>query len=177
MHSGSWGSVVLLSSTPTPNSSPYPPCSGQQSLPIALGEGFAEIYTRHIEISLFRSCLIPPPPQTTCLTCWKIGEHLTTTRKWNSPLLFRRMHKWGCPYAWICSCSVSPTLCDPLLTIARQDPLSMGFSRQEYRSGLHCPSPGALPNLGIEHGSLKHLLHWQVGSLPLVPPGKSPDFP
>ena len=29
-------------------------------------------------------------------------------------------------------------------------PLSMGFSRQEYCSGLPCPPPGDLPNLGIE---------------------------
>jgi len=29
----------------------------------------------------------------------------------------------------------------------------MGFSRQEYRSGLPCPSPGGLPNSGIEPGS------------------------
>ena len=35
-------------------------------------------------------------------------------------------------------------------TIARQDPLSMGFSRQEYRSGLPFPSPGDFPNPGIE---------------------------
>ena len=34
-----------------------------------------------------------------------------------------------------------PTLCDPG-TVARQAPLSMGFSRQEYWSGLPCPSPG-----------------------------------
>ena len=35
-------------------------------------------------------------------------------------------------------------------TIAYQDPLSMGFSRQEYWSGLPFPSPGDLPNPGIE---------------------------
>ena len=39
-------------------------------------------------------------------------------------------------------------------TIARQAPLSMGFSRQEYRSGLPFPSPGDLPNPGIERMSL-----------------------
>ena len=33
-----------------------------------------------------------------------------------------------------------------LLTIALQAPLSMGFSRQEYWSGLPCPSPGNPPN-------------------------------
>ena len=31
-----------------------------------------------------------------------------------------------------------------------QAPLSMGFSRQEYWSGLPCPPPGALPNSGIK---------------------------
>ena len=34
--------------------------------------------------------------------------------------------------------------------MARQGPLSMGFSRQEYWSGLPCPPPGDLPNPGIE---------------------------
>ena len=41
-----------------------------------------------------------------------------------------------------------------LWTVARQAPLSMGFSRQEYWSGLSCPPPGDLPNLGIEPASL-----------------------
>ena len=58
-----------------------------------------------------------------------------------------------------------------LCTIAHQAPLSMGFSRQEYWSGLPCPPPGDLPDPGIEHVSLS-LLHWQVGSLPPAPPGK-----
>ena len=35
-------------------------------------------------------------------------------------------------------------------TTAHQAPLSMGFSRQEYWSGLSCPPPGDLPNLGIK---------------------------
>ena len=35
-------------------------------------------------------------------------------------------------------------------TVAYQTPLSMGFSRQEYWSGLPFPSPGDLPDLGIE---------------------------
>ena len=37
--------------------------------------------------------------------------------------------------------------------VAHQAPLSMGFSRQEYWSGLPFPSPGDLPNPGIEPGS------------------------
>ena len=35
-------------------------------------------------------------------------------------------------------------------TVAHQSPLSMEFSRQEYGSGLPFPSPGDLPNPGIE---------------------------
>ena len=38
-------------------------------------------------------------------------------------------------------------------TIACQGPLSMGFSRQEYWSRLPVPSPGDLPDPGIEPGS------------------------
>ena len=38
-------------------------------------------------------------------------------------------------------------------TIAHQAPLFMEFSRQGYRSGLPCPSPGVLPHPGIEPGS------------------------
>ena len=61
------------------------------------------------------------------------------------------------------------TLCDPMgWTIARQAPLSMGFSRQEYWSGLHALPPGDLPNPGIEPRSPK----LQVDSLPSEPPGK-----
>ena len=47
-------------------------------------------------------------------------------------------------------------------TVACQAPLSMRFSRQEYRSGLPFPSPGDLPDPGIEPGS--PIL--QVDSLP-----------
>ena len=41
------------------------------------------------------------------------------------------------------------TLCNPW-TVARQAPLSMRFSRQEYWSGLPFPSPGVLPNQWIQ---------------------------
>ena len=39
-------------------------------------------------------------------------------------------------------------------TVAHQAPLFMGFSRQEYWSGLPCPPPGDLPNPGTEPASL-----------------------
>ena len=56
-------------------------------------------------------------------------------------------------------------------TIACQAPLSMGFSRQEYWSALHALLQGIFPTQG-SNPCLLHLLHWQVGSLPQVPPGK-----
>ena len=40
-------------------------------------------------------------------------------------------------------------------TIAHQAPLSIGFSRQEYWSGLPCPPPGDLPDPGTEPTTLK----------------------
>ena len=63
-------------------------------------------------------------------------------------------------------------LCATLWTAAHQVPLSMEFSRQESWSGFSCPPPGDLPEPGIEPMSLMSNLHWQTGSLPLLPPGK-----
>ena len=54
-------------------------------------------------------------------------------------------------------------------TMAYQVPPSMGLSRQEYWSGLPFPSPGDLPNGGIELGSPT----LQADTLPSEPPGKS----
>ena len=48
-------------------------------------------------------------------------------------------------------------------TIAHQAPLSKGFSRQEYWSGLPCPPPEDLPNPGIEPVSLTSTcISWRV---------------
>ena len=63
-----------------------------------------------------------------------------------------------------------PTLSIPW-TVASWAPLSMGFSRQEYWSGLPFPSPGDLLDPGIKPASLKSAA-LAGGSLPLAPPGK-----
>ena len=55
-----------------------------------------------------------------------------------------------------------------LWTLGCQAPLTMGFSRQEYRSGLPFPSSGDLPNPGIEPRSPA----LQAGSLPTESTGK-----
>ena len=53
-------------------------------------------------------------------------------------------------------------------TVAYQAPPSMGFSRQEYWNGLPFPSPGDLPDPGIESGSPA----FQADTLTSEPPGK-----
>ena len=54
----------------------------------------------------------------------------------------------------MCTCSIMSEVSDSfenLWTVASQAPLSMGFSKQEYWSGLPCPPTGDLPDPGIEH--------------------------
>ena len=55
-----------------------------------------------------------------------------------------------------------------LWSVAHQAPLSKGFSRQEYWSGLQFPSPGDLPNPGIE----RRFPTLQADALISEPPGK-----
>ena len=55
-------------------------------------------------------------------------------------------------------------------TVACSAPLPMGFSRQDYWSGLPCSPSGDLPDPGIEPVSLLSW-HWQVCSLSLAPSG------
>ena len=65
--------------------------------------------------------------------------------------------------------SVTSVIFQPFATVwnvARQAPLSMGFSRQEHWSGLSCPSPGDLPNQEIKPGS-PAAPSLQADSLPL----------
>ena len=57
-------------------------------------------------------------------------------------------------------------------TVAYQAPPSMGFSRQEYWSGVPFPSPGDLPNPGMEPGSPA----FQADALTSKPPGKPKNY-
>ena len=69
--------------------------------------------------------------------------------------------------------SLSPVqLFETLWSVAHQAPLSMGFSRQEYWSGLPFPSPGYLPNSGIEPVSST----FQADTLTSEPPEKPNKF-
>ena len=94
-----------------------------------------------------------------CLGPWLLRtdqDGWPSTAPWRWPLFILAMHSawpsWLLPLQHACILShfsrvrlfVTPW------TVARQAPLSMGFSRQEYWSSLPCPPPGDLPNPGIE---------------------------
>ena len=59
--------------------------------------------------------------------------------------------------AWCLVAQSCLTLCDPMNCSPRQAPLFMGFSRQEYWSGLPCPPPGSNP--GLPH---RRQILWQL---------------
>ena len=67
-------------------------------------------------------------------------------------------------------CQVASVVSNSVIswTVTHQAPLSMEFSRQEYWSGLPFPTPGDLPDPGIESGSPE----LQADSLLSEPPGK-----
>ena len=93
----------------------------------------------------------------------------------------------------VLSCFSCVQLFATLWTVAHQTPLSLGFSRQEYWSGLPCPPPGDIPDQGIKlmsayissvglafsspsalpYPRIKPGSHaMQAASLPSKPPGK-----
>ena len=67
---------------------------------------------------------------------------------------------------------LSQTLCNPMDCVACQVPPSMGFSRQEYWSGLPFPSPWDRPNTRMEPG----FPALQADLLPSEPLGKPPKI-
>ena len=99
-----------------------------------------------------------------------------TELNWTESIRYKSGRQLHSPLGGTCafcvlSCFSNIQLFVTLWTMARQAPLSIGFSRQEYWSGLPFPSPGIFPT----HGSylcLLCLLHWQVASLSLASHGK-----
>ena len=74
----------------------------------------------------------------------------------------------------VCVCVSRSFMSDSFrpMDCSQPGPLCMGFSRQEYWSGLPFPSPGNLPNPGIKPWSPA----LQADSLPSEPPGKPGSF-
>ena len=109
------------------------------------------------EEDLISVVFLPPKP----ISPVKSWENMTNS-KWVS---FNKISG----RASVLSCFSRVRLCATPWAAACKTPLSMGFSKKEYWSGLPCLPPGHLPDPGIQPASLC-LLHWQAGSLPLVPP-------
>ena len=82
--------------------------------------------------------------------CMRALPEVRQSRNQKSPSSFNHLVAWCCAKSlsrvWL---SVTPW------TVAHQAPMSMGFSRQEYWSGLPFPPPGDLPDPGIEPSSLR----------------------
>ena len=79
------------------------------------------------------------------------GTFLCMTKVWNKAYICQRIRFPAC----MLSCFSHVWLFATPWTVACQAPLSMGFSRQEYWSGLSCPSPGDLRDPGIK--SVSHI--------------------
>ena len=91
-------------------------------------------------------------------------------------LVFLKSSVCVCVCVWVCGCVCVCVLSHVQLfvtswTVARQAPLSTGFSRQEYWSGLPSSTPGDLPNPGktcvshiswVDRQILYHCATWEA---------------
>ena len=93
---------------------------------------------------------LPPSDKSELILDWtNYFQHKYIQKEWKS--IWKEMVLVFTLPFYLCAWSLSHVqlLATPC-TVARQAPLSMGFSRQEYWSGLPCPPPGDLPYPGIE---------------------------
>ena len=122
----------------------------------ALGESLFPSLVQLLEIA---GTLVRAPPCIFNLAVWHLHSlsdlpfccHISSSDcDPASPLTGRPLWLHSCECARVLSHFSCVRLFVTPWTVARQAPLSMGFSRQEYWSGLPCPSPGDLPDPGIE---------------------------
>ena len=108
-------------------------------------------------------------------TSWFQGMYTKRTRSQAKP--HTQASARVCLCVCVCVCVVSPVqLFVTLWTVANQASLSMGFSRQEYWSGLPFPPAGDLPNPGIKpEFPVSPAL--QADSLPTEPSKQFPKEP
>ena len=90
---------------------------------------------------------------TYCSTFFKVC--ITVLKRSSIFTIHTHTHTYTYTYACVLSRISCVGFCATIWTAALQAPLSMGFSRQEYWSGLLCPPPGDPPIPGIEPASLK----------------------
>ena len=95
--------------------------------------------------------LKPYSPGTLPQTCYRENSKLHLPKVQPNVIIFCRIRPDPTSGSCVLTLAVSNSwLFATPWTIARQPPLSLGFSRQEYWSGLPFPFPGNLPNPGIE---------------------------
>ena len=143
-----WGNLQerLLSTCPSPLDTPW--VSSTASL------------SGHRDLSHFFKTL-----ESKLQICGRHGSGDTCTRRRTANSGNQKFTKpWSLLY--MLSCFSRAWLSATLWTVAHQAPLSMGFSRQEYWSGLPCLPPQDLPHPGIEPTSLTTPA-LQADSLPL----------
>ena len=119
-----------------------------------------------IKKSINNKCRRECREMETFLCCWL--ECKLVLPLWRTVWRFLKKTKnRAAMHAWVLSHFSHSRLFVTLWTVVCQAPLSMGFSRREYWSGLPCPPPGDLPHPGIEPSSPA----LQADSLP-EPPAK-----
>ena len=73
-----------------------------------------------------------------------------------SPFRLSILHTWISIHTCVLTCFSRVWLCATVWNVARQAPLSLGFSRQEYWNGFPCPPPGDFSDPEIEIVSLTY---------------------
>ena len=105
------------------------------------------------EFSHLGGCLSRTPALLSCRTSGSIATVWKNYKRWSERGGSLRSHqlsvKWEGSGSLLSHVSHVRLFATPW-TVARQAPLSMGFSRQGYWSGLPCPPPGDLPSPGIK---------------------------
>ena len=120
----------------------------------------------------------PPPgdlPDPGIMSPALTGGFFTTSTTWESVLYIILCILLVVIYC-VCAWSLSRVQFFATTWVAaHQAPLSLGFSRQEYCSGLPCPPPGYLPDPGVEPAPPASPA-LQANSLPLTHPGSSVTY-
>ena len=129
-------------------------CGGP--LPFDLQRAFLRAYSWKVLLNLkVEKYVVSYLGRAQPLSCYFVLEYQSTGMNSHGSAWVSSVSCLGIKLNHVCACVLSRIwLFAALWTVAHQTPLSMEFSRQEYWSGLSFPSPGDLPNPGIEPESL-----------------------
>ena len=131
-------------------------------------------------LSLWRSSHMPPRTPAPSLSarslhsCWRVASSALQLRVYPGAVSLGVTAGYCAsvgPVTWVLSRFSCVRLCATPWTAACQAPLSMGFSRQGYWSGMPFPPPGDLPDPGIKPVSLRSPV-LAGGFFTTEPPGK-----